>query len=165
MAGDTARCRACPLPDGDLANEGPGDVHLTKRALALPAEPPSVGLARAWVAEVLTEIGREELVGAAQLGVSELVTNAVLHGEQPVRMQLSGTPEHPRFEVHDASTIPPQPVTQAGGFDLDAFDANADDLARRAHGLPVRVASKSVRVPALLRRSLARLGPQPQAAR
>lgn len=38
--------------------------------------------------------------------------------------------------------------------DLDAFDANAADLARRAAGKPVRVASKSVRVPALLERAL-----------
>lgn len=42
--------------------------------------------------------------------------------------------------------------------DLDAFDANAADLARRARGLPIRVASKSVRIPALLRRALARDG-------
>jgi D-serine deaminase-like pyridoxal phosphate-dependent protein len=42
--------------------------------------------------------------------------------------------------------------------DLDAFDANADDLVRRAQGTPVRVASKSVRVPELLRRVLARDG-------
>ena len=38
--------------------------------------------------------------------------------------------------------------------DLDAFDANADDLVRRAGGKPVRVASKSLRVPALLERAL-----------
>ncbi len=42
--------------------------------------------------------------------------------------------------------------------DLEAFDANADDLARRAAGTPIRVASKSVRVPALLRRALAHDG-------
>ncbi|HRD61364.1 amino acid deaminase/aldolase [uncultured Nocardioides sp.] len=42
--------------------------------------------------------------------------------------------------------------------DLDAFDANADDLLRRAGGTPIRVASKSVRIPALLRRVLARDG-------
>jgi D-serine deaminase-like pyridoxal phosphate-dependent protein len=44
--------------------------------------------------------------------------------------------------------------------DLDAFDANADDLVRRARGLPIRVASKSVRIPALLRRALAHDGVQ-----
>ena len=42
--------------------------------------------------------------------------------------------------------------------DLDAFDANADDLVRRAGGKPVRVASKSVRCRALLERVLARDG-------
>ena len=30
-------------------------------------------------------------------------------------------------------------------LDLAAFDANAADLARRAGGLPIRVASKSLR--------------------
>jgi D-serine deaminase-like pyridoxal phosphate-dependent protein len=42
--------------------------------------------------------------------------------------------------------------------DLAAFDANADDLVRRAGGKPVRVASKSLRVPALLERALAHDG-------
>ncbi|MFG3656286.1 amino acid deaminase/aldolase [Streptomyces sp. NPDC047706] len=42
--------------------------------------------------------------------------------------------------------------------DLDAFDANADDLVRRAGGKPVRLASKSVRCRALLERALARDG-------
>ena len=39
--------------------------------------------------------------------------------------------------------------------DLDAFDANAADLVRRAGGKPIRVASKSLRVPALVQRALA----------
>ncbi|MFE4612829.1 amino acid deaminase/aldolase [Streptomyces niveus] len=42
--------------------------------------------------------------------------------------------------------------------DLDAFDANANDLVRRAAGKPIRVASKSVRCRALLERVLARDG-------
>ncbi|MEU7577630.1 amino acid deaminase/aldolase [Streptomyces sp. NPDC041068] len=42
--------------------------------------------------------------------------------------------------------------------DLDAFDANADDLVQRAGGKPIRVASKSVRCRALLERVLARDG-------
>ncbi|MEW2546521.1 amino acid deaminase/aldolase [Streptomyces sp. NPDC047002] len=42
--------------------------------------------------------------------------------------------------------------------DLDAFDANADDLVRRAGGKPIRVASKSVRCRALLERVMARDG-------
>ncbi|MEV6666059.1 amino acid deaminase/aldolase [Streptomyces nigra] len=42
--------------------------------------------------------------------------------------------------------------------DLDAFDANADDMLRRAGGKPIRVASKSVRCRALLERVLAKDG-------
>jgi D-serine deaminase-like pyridoxal phosphate-dependent protein len=38
--------------------------------------------------------------------------------------------------------------------DLDAFDRNAADLVRRAAPKPVRLASKSLRVPALARRAL-----------
>lgn len=42
--------------------------------------------------------------------------------------------------------------------DLEAFDANADDLVRRAGGKPIRVASKSVRCRTLLERVLDRDG-------
>ncbi|EOD68854.1 amino acid aldolase or racemase [Amycolatopsis vancoresmycina DSM 44592] len=42
--------------------------------------------------------------------------------------------------------------------DLAAFDANADDLRRRAAGKPIRVVSKSVRCRALLERALAMPG-------
>ena len=49
-------------------------------------------------------------------------------------------------------------ATPIAVVDLDAFDANAADLARRAAGKPIRVASKSLRVPALISRALARPG-------
>jgi len=39
--------------------------------------------------------------------------------------------------------------------DLDAFDANLTDLLRRARGVPLRLASKSLRVRALQDRALA----------
>lgn len=42
--------------------------------------------------------------------------------------------------------------------DLDAFDSNADDLARRAADRPIRVASKSIRNRTLLERVLHRPG-------
>jgi D-serine deaminase-like pyridoxal phosphate-dependent protein len=44
--------------------------------------------------------------------------------------------------------------TPAMVVDLGAFDANANDLTRRAAGTPLRLASKSVRVPALIERAL-----------
>jgi D-serine deaminase-like pyridoxal phosphate-dependent protein len=51
--------------------------------------------------------------------------------------------------------LDPAPSTPLMVVDLDAFDANAADLSRRAAGKPIRLASKSVRVPALIERALA----------
>lgn len=56
------------------------------------------------------------------------------------------------------AALPEQPATPIAVVDLDVFDANADDLVRRAAGKPVRVASKSLRVPALIERALAHDG-------
>jgi D-serine deaminase-like pyridoxal phosphate-dependent protein len=61
--------------------------------------------------------------------------------------------------LNDAVAAHEEPLaTPLMVVDLDAFDANAGDLARRAGGTPIRVASKSVRVPALLSRVLERDG-------
>jgi D-serine deaminase-like pyridoxal phosphate-dependent protein len=56
------------------------------------------------------------------------------------------------------ATLPQRPGTPTVVVDLDSFDANARDLARRAAGKPIRVATKSLRVPALLCRALAAPG-------
>lgn len=52
------------------------------------------------------------------------------------------------------AALPEPPPTPTVVVDLDAFDANAADLVRRAGGKPIRVATKSLRVPALVRRAL-----------
>lgn len=53
----------------------------------------------------------------------------------------------------------PEPLsTPTFVVDLEAFDANAADLVQRAGGTPIRVASKSLRVPALVSRALATPG-------
>lgn len=58
-----------------------------------------------------------------------------------------------RYDAITSELEPPFAVV-----DIDAFDANADGLLRRAGGTPIRVASKSVRCRALLERVLARDG-------
>jgi hypothetical protein len=98
-----------------------------RQALTLDTGPHSVQDARRWVVRVCETLHRPELCECAELGVSELVTNAVLHGEAPIRLQLRGTPEHPRIEVYDASPVAPQPGSAAGGIDLGAFDLDAYD--------------------------------------
>jgi len=71
---------------------------------------------------------------------------------------MSGILARPRtgqdlYERATAQLDPPFAVV-----DLAAFDANADDLERRASGLPIRVASKSLRCRFLIERVLARPG-------
>ena len=70
--------------------------------LVLDPDPKSVGRARAWVVEELTNLGRSDLVDAAELGVSELVTNAILHAAPPITVGLLGSREQPRVEVRDS---------------------------------------------------------------
>jgi anti-sigma regulatory factor (Ser/Thr protein kinase) len=76
--------------------------------LVLAPEPQSVRRARRWVVEELAGLGRPELVDSAKLGVSELVTNALLHAVPPITVRLGGTRTHPRVEVHDNSRRPPR---------------------------------------------------------
>lgn len=78
-------------------------LPLTKRSLALPADPAAVRLARSWVGDVLTEVGRPELAPGAKQAVSELVTNAILHADPPLAVRVRGTHDHPRVEVSDGS--------------------------------------------------------------
>lgn len=84
-------------------------MPLNRPALSLGPGPRGVQDARRWVVSSCTEIGRPELVECAELGVSELVTNALLHGEPPIRVRLRGTLEHPRVEVLDGSVERPVP--------------------------------------------------------
>lgn len=85
-----------------------------------PAEPLAPGprgamQARRWVADVCDEIGRPELRENAELALSEVVTNAILHGKPPVTVRLRGTARHPRVEVRDASPDEPSfPEVEAG---------------------------------------------------
>ena len=77
------------------------------RQLLLDPEPQSVRRARRWVVESLASLGRDDLVDSAELGVSELVTNAILHADPPITVRVSGTIAHPRVEVQDRSPHPP----------------------------------------------------------
>jgi anti-sigma regulatory factor (Ser/Thr protein kinase) len=82
-------------------------VPLTRPALTLAAGPRGVQDARRWVVQACLDIDRADLVECAELGVSELVTNAVLHGADPIQVRVRGTREHPRVEVRDASVERP----------------------------------------------------------
>ncbi len=86
-------------------------------------------LARSWVTKVLSEIGRDDLVDAAQLGVSELVTNALIHSQPPLSVRVRGTVDHPRIEVVDSSPVPPQRAAVAPEPE-DVDDLNVTTFGR-----------------------------------
>lgn len=82
-------------------------MPLNRPALSLGPGPRSVQDARRWVVGTCHEIGRDDLAECAELGVSELVTNALLHAEPQLTVRVRGTREHPRVEVQDGSVEQP----------------------------------------------------------
>ena len=111
-------------------------MPLNKEALPLDASPSAVAQARRWVVQVCQELGRDDLVDCAELGVSELVTNAMLHGEGPMNVRVRGTRDHPRVEVFDSSLRPPvlpDPIDHSDPSDesfLTTFGRGLDLVAK-----------------------------------
>jgi anti-sigma regulatory factor (Ser/Thr protein kinase) len=98
--------------------------------------------ARRWVVDTCVDIARPELVECAELGVSELVTNALLHADAPIQVRVRGTREHPRVEVRDGSTHPPHlPETQPTDEDelLLTFGRGLGIVARCADAWGVEI--------------------------
>jgi hypothetical protein len=83
------------------------------------------------VVEVCLEIGRADLLENAELAMSEVVTNAILHGRDPVTVRLRGTRDHPRVEVRDASAEPPNFGSTESDRDF------LDDLPTFGRGLAI----------------------------
>lgn len=71
--------------------------------LLLPAHGTSTGEARRFVSGVLDELGLPHLAETAELAVSELVTNAVLHTRTPVDLHVAVDDQRVRIDVGDQS--------------------------------------------------------------
>lgn len=67
----------------------------------------AVPAARRLVRSSLTATGVEPLSGDVEIVVSELATNAVLHGKLPARLQLTVGPDTVTVEVFDANPVAP----------------------------------------------------------
>ena len=112
-------------------------MPLNRPAETLAPGPRGATEARRWVSGVCEEIGRSDLVENAALAMSEVVTNAILHGRPPVTVRLRGTRDHPRIEVRDKSPDPPDPPH------ADLEDEFQLELATFGRGLSI-VASSSL---------------------
>jgi anti-sigma regulatory factor (Ser/Thr protein kinase) len=111
-------------------------VPLNRPAEPLAPGPRGAVQARRWVLDVCREIGRADLCDNAELALSEVVTNAILHARAPITVRLRGTRDHPRVEVRDGS---PEPPTVSSGDGASDF---LDDLPTFGRGLSI-VASSS----------------------
>ncbi|WP_210438989.1 ATP-binding protein [Nocardioides xinjiangensis] len=87
--------------------------------LTLASSPRAAADARRWVSTICERLERADLVECAELGVSELVANALLHASAPYKVRVRGTATHPRIEVVDGSTRPPVPPVVAEDDDFD----------------------------------------------
>ena len=105
-------------------------MPLNRPAETLAPGPRGAMQARQWAVEACDELGRPELRDNAELAMSEVVTNAILHGGPPVTVRLRGTASHPRVEVRDGSPEPPAfPRVEAGQDFLDDLPTFGRGLA------------------------------------
>lgn len=75
--------------------------------VTLQPETRAAGVARRWVKRELMQRSRSELLDSAVLGVSELVTNALLHVRGLINIRIVDSDDQLVIEVHDSSTSPP----------------------------------------------------------
>jgi anti-sigma regulatory factor (Ser/Thr protein kinase) len=78
-----------------------------ERARALPGAPDAVPVARALLREVLADSAVAHRLEDGELALSEVVTNAVLHGRDPLVLRLVLSGDVLRAEVCDASPVSP----------------------------------------------------------
>lgn len=119
-----------------MARTGTRTPHVTSDDTQIVRRWPStrrtVARARRELMDALTEWGLPELRDAAELVLSELVTNAIVHARSPrgrlIETRVRRLPDgRVRIEVHDANTNPPvlrgSSDTDEGGRGLLLVDA------------------------------------------
>ena len=94
-------------------------MHLTGQQL-FTRRKPSIQASRQFVTRTLSEWGYTDRLDEIQICVSELATNALLHGVPPgrlFRVCVEAADEEVRIEVRDSG--PGHPVTQAPRLDSE----------------------------------------------
>jgi len=106
-----------------------GSAVPRQRRWQLPAEPTSIGRARRLTVQTAALWGLEA-AAEAELVVSELVANAVLHGWGPVGLRLRYEPRGLVIEVDDSNPAPPARSEEGregpGGFGLHVVERLAE---------------------------------------
>lgn len=87
-----------------------GDNKTREACWDLPADPEAVGKARGLVREALAAWDMSSVEENVTMVVSELVSNAILHGKAPITLALYRYGRVVRGEVTDHSAMWPNPV-------------------------------------------------------
>ena len=83
--------------------------HRLTDELTLSADPRSIRVARAFLVSIARQLDLpHDTVSVAELALSEIVTNAVVHGEPPIVIAVRATPERLHVSVADASPARPR---------------------------------------------------------
>jgi anti-sigma regulatory factor (Ser/Thr protein kinase) len=102
------------------------DAHLE-----LAPTPDGPRAARAFLSDALVAWDQERHADLAALLVSELVTNAIVHGHSDVRLRVTMLDSTIRVEVNDHSVEAPRLLasnpTEPGGYGLPLVDTLADE--------------------------------------
>jgi anti-sigma regulatory factor (Ser/Thr protein kinase) len=95
-----------------LAQPTTGTVVANDRVtdeLDLTSDPRSIRAARVFLLSIAREVDLPpETVSIAELALSEIVTNAVLHGDPPIRVHVDATSARLEVDVKDASPVHPR---------------------------------------------------------
>lgn len=91
--------------------------------VVLPSTPAAAGIARSFLAEALS-LEPADVVDTVALLTSELVANAVLHGGDPIRLQLRRHAARLRVEVRDGG----QPFAVPKGIEWSLTDEGGRGL-------------------------------------
>jgi anti-sigma regulatory factor (Ser/Thr protein kinase) len=77
--------------------------------LDLTTDPRSIRAARGFLATVARSLDLpDDTLSVAELALSEIVTNAVVHGEPPIRVHVDATPTRLEISVTDAGPARPR---------------------------------------------------------
>lgn len=113
-----------PATDADTTALSP-----RSRRWVLPSEPASIGKARHAVVRTCQAWGLQDSANA-ELVISELVANGVLHGWGHLALRLFDTPEGLRIEVEDSNPAPPVTADghahRMGGFGMQIVERLAE---------------------------------------
>lgn len=103
----------------------------------LPDDKMAPGLARAFLREAVCDVHHAEVLDEAELLVSELVTNAVLHGAPPITMRVECDGNRLRVSVTDRNPEPAQ-VRDAGPEDVSGRGIRLVDIISDQWGVEPR---------------------------